>query len=124
MSKLQKPFAALRRKDTKTFQITLNTACGLPLRVCQEWQRQSFHKFPDALAQYREPKTKAAAEAGAVALIQYLKNQQETAAVSRVSTDNITAGAWLEKFTNIETSPRTARNAAKNRPYSLPIRSN
>jgi integrase/recombinase XerD len=67
---------------------------------------------------YRYPKTKAAAESGALALIQYLKKQLEDGGGPRLRADNITAGAWLLKFTAIETSPRTGRNAAKNRPYS------
>jgi integrase len=55
------------------------------------------------------------AEAGAVALIGFLKNSGQPA---HIPTDNITVGAWLEKFTAIEGNPRPARNVAKNRPYS------
>ncbi|MDR0524681.1 MAG: site-specific integrase, partial [Spirochaetaceae bacterium] len=77
MPRLPKPYILLRRKDAKTFQIILNTTSGLSAEVCRKWQRVSFQNFPDALAQYRDPKTKRAAEIGAVALIQYLKNQPE-----------------------------------------------
>jgi integrase len=56
------------------------------------------------------------AEAGALALIGFLKNGGPPA---RIPTDNITVGAWLEKFTSIEGNPRSARNVAKNRPYSM-----
>jgi integrase len=37
----------------------------------------------------------------------------------RVPPENITVGEWSKKFTDIETSPRTGRNASKNRSYSL-----
>jgi hypothetical protein len=77
MPRLSKPYILLRRKDSKTFQIILNPTSGLSAEVCRKWQRVSFQNFPDALAQYRDPKTKRAAEIGAVALIQYLKNQPE-----------------------------------------------
>ena len=119
MSRPFTPFLTPRRLDTKTFQITLNPTCGLPSRVCQEWRRKSFQDFPDALAQYRFPKTKGAAEAGAYALIQYLKKRQEEEGTARrLKVDDITAGGWIEKFTAIETSPRTGINASRNRPYS------
>jgi integrase len=119
MSKPQRPFTTPRRKDTKTFQITLNVSSGLPLRICLEWQRQSFQKFPDAMAQYRNPTNKNAAEAGAFALIQFLKNELEKDNITaHIHTNDITVGKWLEKFTVLETSPRTSRNANKNRPYS------
>ena len=119
MSRPFTPFLTPRRLDTKTFQITLNPTCGLPSRVCQEWRRKSFQDFPDALAQYRFPKTKGAAEAGAYALIQYLKKKQEEEGTARrLKVDDITAGGWIEKFTAIETSPRTGINASRNRPYS------
>lgn len=119
MSKPKKPFSTPRRSDSKTYQVTLNTSCGLPVRVCREWQRQSFQKLPGELAQFRQPKTKAAAQAGAVALNEYLKKSTEQPNTAYVPVDDITVGAWLEKFTRIETSPRMARNALKNRPYSV-----
>jgi hypothetical protein len=95
-----------RRNDSKTFQLTLNPPCELPARVCQDWKRRSFQYFPDELFQHRNPKIKAAAEAAAFALIGYLKQKQDEGGARRVSAGDITAGAWIEKFTSIETSPR------------------
>jgi integrase len=118
MSKPQKPFSTPKRGDSKTFQLTINPVSGLPVRICREWRRKSFQDLPDALAQYRNPKTKSAAQAGAFALIQHLKKELEENNARRAPSDNITVGEWIEKFTDIETSPRTGRNAAKNRPYS------
>ncbi|MDR0586029.1 MAG: tyrosine-type recombinase/integrase [Treponema sp.] len=118
MSRSQKPFTTPRRNDTKTFQITISPSSGLPWRVCLEWRRRSFRDFPDALAQYRNPRTKAAAEAGAFALVEYLKKKQEEGAGQRVRTEDVTVGTWIEKFTALETSPRTGINASRNRPYS------
>jgi hypothetical protein len=119
MSRVAKPFITPRRSDSKTFQLTLNTACGLPSRVCAEWRRRSFHDLPDELAQHRSPKTKPAAEAAAFALINYLKKKQEEGGARRIVIADITVGDWLEKFTRLETSPRTGINASKNRPYSI-----
>ena len=106
MSKIAKPFITPRRNDSKTFQITLNPTCGLDERVCNDWRRRSFHDFPPELANHRNQKTKAAAEAGAFALIAYLKKKKEDeGSARRVHQIDITVGAWLEKFTRIETSP-------------------
>jgi hypothetical protein len=118
MSRPQKPFATPRRGDSKTFQLTITPASGLPEKICREWHRKSFQDLPDELAKHRNPKTKTAAEAGALALIQYLTRAREENNTRRVPDDDITVGQWIEKFVNIETSPRTGRNAAKNRPYS------
>jgi integrase/recombinase XerD len=119
MARTPKPFTTPRRNDSRTFQLTINPSCGLPGRVCDEWKRRSFHDLPDELAQYRNPKTKAAAEAAAFALINHLKKKQETeGSARRVSVEDITVGAWVEKFTELETSPRTGINASKNRPFS------
>jgi integrase len=113
-----RPFSTPRRSDSKTFQLTLKHTCGLPERVCAEWQRRSFLDLPEELSQYRSPKTKSAAEAGAFALIGYLKKKFEEGAAGRVRVEDITVGAWIEKFTAVETSPRTGFNASRNRPYS------
>jgi integrase len=118
MPRPQKPFVTPRRRDSKTFQITINPASGLPEKVCRNWRRKSFQDLPDELSQYRNPKTKAAAEAGAFALIQHLGKTLEENNLRKASNDNITVGEWVEIFTKIETSPRTGRNAEKNRPYS------
>jgi len=114
------PFTIYYRKDNQTYQFTLNPVCGLPPRVCLDWKRRSFASLPDDLAQYRNPKSEKAAQAGIKALIVYLlKKQVEEGSARRVPTEDITVGAWIEKFTAIETSPRTGINASKNRPYSL-----
>jgi integrase len=118
MPRIKKPFTAYRRSDTKTFQITLNPSCGLPWRICLEWRRKSFQDLPDALLQYQNPKTRVAAETAAFALVEYLKKKNEEGTAQRVRTEDITVGAWIEKFTLMETSPRTSINASKNRPYS------
>ncbi|MDR1325600.1 MAG: hypothetical protein LBK00_06155 [Treponema sp.] len=115
MSKSPQPFLVTRWKDAKTFLLTLNDSCGLPSRVCREWIRRSFQNLPDALVAYREPKSKAAATTGALALIAYLKNNQAAPAVK----SDVTVGQWIELFTAPETSPRAARNMARNRPNSI-----
>jgi hypothetical protein len=72
-----------------------------------EWRRKSFQDLPDPLAQYRNPKSKTAAEAGALALISCLKKkQEEEGSARRAKPEDITVGAWIEKFTAMETSPR------------------
>jgi hypothetical protein len=68
------------------------------------------------LAQYRYPKNKTSAEAGAFALIEFLKNALEPVPTCN---DRITVKDWMEKFTHIEGNPRGARNMAENRPYSV-----
>jgi integrase len=116
--RIPKPFSTPRRADSKTFQLTLNHTCGLPERVCAEWRRRSFLDLPEELSPYRNPRTKSAAAAGAVALIAYLKKKQSEGTARRVRAEDITVGTWIEKFTELETNPRTGINAAKNRPFS------
>ena len=120
MPKAPKPIVIAKRNDSDTFQFTLNSVCGLPERVCDEWRRKSFRDLPDDLADYRNPRDDKEAEAGAIALIVYLRNKKdEEGTARRVHTEDITVGAWIEKFTALETSPRTGINASRNRPYSL-----
>jgi hypothetical protein len=88
---------------------------GLPARVCREWCRKSFQDLPNELAQYRNPKNKAAADTGAFALIQLMLNDT---AKNIAPSDTIIVGGWLEKFTVMAGNPRGARNVAKNRPFS------
>jgi integrase len=107
-----------KRKDAKTYALTLNSVCGLPQRICAEWQRKSYQHFPDCLAQYREPKSKAAAETAALTLIQYLMTQVEAGTVT-VSTDNVKVGPWLEKFITLNDNPRGARIMGEGSPYSV-----
>jgi hypothetical protein len=116
MAKFPKPFVVTKRTDSKTFRLTINFTSGLPGRICAEWRRASFQDLPEELARYRMPKTKSAAEAGAVALIAHLKKKLEDGTAHRVRVEDITVGAWIEKFTAIETSPRTGVNASRNRP--------
>ncbi|MDR1306918.1 MAG: hypothetical protein LBK74_05045, partial [Treponema sp.] len=78
MPRAQKPFFTRKRSDSKTFLFSINPASGLPRKVCLDWQRRSFQDFPDALAQYRNPKNKSAADAGVIALIRYLNQTLET----------------------------------------------
>jgi integrase/recombinase XerD len=119
MARNKKWFTVFRRSDSKSYRLTLNPTCGLSDRVCAEWYRVSFQNFPAELAHLRNPKNKAVAEAAAQALIQYLKKkQEEEGSARRVSVDDITAGAWIKKFTELDTSPRTGINASKNRPFS------
>jgi len=99
MARPPKPFAVRKRNDSRTFQITLNSSCGLPARVCQEWIRRSFQDFPDELVQYRSPKNKTAAEAAALALIKYLGIKQEEGSARRVVAEDITV-------TGLRDSPR------------------
>jgi hypothetical protein len=51
-----------------------------------------------------------------MALIAYLKNKQIEGGARRVNILDITVGNWIEKFTSVDTSPRTGINAQKNRP--------
>jgi integrase/recombinase XerD len=118
MPRAQKPFFTRRRNDSKTFLFSINPASGLPRKVCLDWQRRSFQDFPDTLAQYRYPKNKSAADAGVIALIQHLNQELEANNARRVPPESITVGEWAGKFIDYETSPRTGRNASKNRPYS------
>jgi integrase/recombinase XerD len=119
MPRSQKQFFTRKRNDSKTFLFSINPPSGLPWKVCLDWQRRSFQDFPPALAHYRNPKNKDAADAGVRALILYLTRELETNNARRIPQENITVGGWAQKFIDIETSPRTGRNASKNRPYSL-----
>jgi integrase/recombinase XerD len=119
MAKLPRSFVIVKRSNANTFQFTLNHAFGLHERVCKEWRRKSFHDLPEELAQYRNPKDKKEAEDSVIALILYLKKKQEEGTARRVVTEDITVGAWIKKFTSLETSPRTGINASENRPYSI-----
>jgi hypothetical protein len=113
MPRVPKPFTTPKRNDAKTYQISLNPSSGLPERICRQWKHRSFQDFPTELAQFRNPKNKAAAQAGAFALIEFLKKAQKP---DRVPTERITVGAWLEKFTKIKESPKAARLLAENTP--------
>jgi integrase len=113
MPRPKKPFVVRKRRESKTFLLTLNTTSGLPIRICQEWNRKSFQNFPTELVIHSNPKTKTAAETGALALISFLKDSG--AAVKKEDTP---VGEWLRLFCSITESPKGARNVAENRPYS------
>jgi integrase/recombinase XerD len=115
MPRPQRPFIIQKRNDSKTFFITLSTASGLSSRICREWQRKSFQNLPMELVGHHNPRTKSAAEAGAFALIQYLKNTDSR----HVPREEMKVGSWLRKFTSMEESPKGFRNVAENRPYSV-----
>jgi integrase/recombinase XerD len=118
MGRIAEPIIIHKRGNA--YQFTLNSTCGLPRRVCAEWQRRSFRTLPEELSNYRNPNSKPAAKASAQVLIAFLKKMQETEGCARrVQTEDITVGDWLEKFTSIKTSPRAGINAAENRPYSV-----
>jgi len=120
MARTPDPYIIYYRDDTKTFQFTLNFSYGLSKRACADWRRKSFQNLPDELAQFRNPKTSREAKAGVDALVAYLRNKQEEEGnARRIVIADMTVGNWLEKFTRIETSPRTGVNASKNRPFSI-----
>jgi len=115
MPRSQKPFVVYKRKDRKaSFCLTLNPVSGLPRQVCRQWKRKGFQNFPPELLPFSTPKTKAAAESGALALIAYLKNGES----KPTRKCEITVGEWMKKFTSITESPKAARLMSKNRPYS------
>jgi integrase len=117
MARISKPFTVQKRKDSRTYILTLTVASGLPRAVFQSWKRRSFTHFPDALAMYRRPGSKSFAERGAMALIEYLKKETDPRKTEFFSDDPM-VGDWLKKFTVFEGNPRAARITAKNRPYS------
>ncbi|MDR2865752.1 MAG: tyrosine-type recombinase/integrase [Spirochaetaceae bacterium] len=117
MARIAEPIIVHKRG--KNFQFTLNSTCGLPQRVCAEWRRRSFTTLPDELFNYRNPQSKSEAKANAQALIAFLKKKLAEGGARRIKTEDITVGGWLEKFTVMDTSPRTGINVSRNRPYSI-----
>jgi hypothetical protein len=121
MPKITGPYWIYKRPKTKKFQITLYPASNLPPEVLQNWTRKGFSRFPLELAVYREPKTRAAAEVGAMALVEFLKNQLapgNTSPLSAKETVGPTVGAWLKRLTSLEDNPHAARLMAEGVPYS------
>jgi integrase len=125
MPKITGPFWVWKRPQTKKFQISLYPASGLSPEVCQNWNRRGFSRLPLELAVFREPKTKADAETGALALIEYLKNQLK--APGNTPQDILssirkpqgpTVGNWLERLTSLDDNPHAARLTAEGAPYS------
>jgi integrase len=114
MAKTPKPFTLIRRTDSKSFRLTLNPSCGLPDRVCKSWYRRSLQNLPEELSQYRNPKTKSAAEVGAVALIAYFKKKQSEGDARHIKACDSTIGEFAkDMFT--EGAPYLMRWAAKGR---------
>jgi integrase len=107
-----------RRKDSNTFILSINPVSGLPASVCNDWQRKSFCHLPDTLVLYRAPKNITAARNGALALIEYLKNQIQTSGAA-ISTDTVKIGQWLERFISLADNPRAARLMGGGSPYSI-----
>jgi len=105
MARIAEPYIVIKRGNS--FQFTLNSTCGLPQRVCIEWQRRSFITMPDELFYCRYPKTKPEAKSHVRTLIEYLKKKNAEGGAMRVSAENITVGDWIKKFTELETNPRT-----------------
>lgn len=118
MSRLPRAYNVQRRKDSKTWILSINPVSGVPEKICQEWQRRSFGHLPDCLAPYRAPENRTAAENGAMAFIQYLKMQWQTGAAV-VSTETVKVGQWLERFISLDDNPRAARIMGAGSPYSI-----
>nr|AGS53522.1 integrase-recombinase [uncultured bacterium contig00055] len=127
MARSPEPYVISLRLDTNTFQITINPSSGVSRDICRLWRRKSFQNFPAELAQFRDAKYKPtskgeappAAKTAVLALIEHLKKCQNKTAAIRIALEDITVGAWVEKFTQIDISPRTAINNSKNRPPSV-----
>ena len=106
-----------RSKTNRAFVLSINPQSGLPLGVCQEWQRRSFSCLPPELSEFRNPKSKAVAERGAKALIDLLREDLEIG-VSRKLNAPLPVGKWLERFTSLENNPRAERLVSSGLPYS------
>jgi len=120
MSRTARPYCVQKRKNAKTFILTINPESGVPRRICQEWQRKSFIHLPACLAPYRNPKSRTAAETAVVALIQHLKREGDGSAPAPwVSTDTMKVGQWLERFISLDDNPRSARIMGAGSQYSI-----
>jgi hypothetical protein len=60
-SRSEKSFTTLRRRDSKTFQLTITLASGL-LDKMPGMATKSFQNLPTELSKYWNPRTKAVAE--------------------------------------------------------------
>jgi integrase len=120
MAKIANPFSVEERKNCKTFRLTLSSKSGLPHSVCTEWQRKSFKNFPDALSAYRYPRSKAEANAGALALIEYLKGRYSysTSNPEMPSVLNQSFIKYLYDFWTQE-SDYVQEHSAMNKPLSI-----
>jgi integrase len=111
------PYRVHRRRDTQKFIVTIHPASGLPVHVCEQWQRSSFANLPPSLAHLRDPKTKPAAISAAHVLIEFLK-KQDLPPPTPVHVDDTTVGEWLVRFTSLNDNPRAARLIGEGSPYS------
>ena len=75
MGRYIEPFTTPRRRDSNTYQITLNPPCGLPERICNEWKRRSFPDLPVELAEHRNPKNQPEAKAAVFSLKEKRKRE-------------------------------------------------
>jgi integrase len=96
MSRVSGPYHIYRRPDTKRYQLTIYPVSGLPSSVCAAWVSKSFANLPPELAQYREPHTRAAAEAGATLLIDYIKRRLLPAPAPATEIAAVNAGKLAE----------------------------
>jgi integrase len=106
MGRIAEPYIVIKRGQS--FQITLNPTCGLPHRVCDEWQRRSIKALPDELFNYRNPKTKPDCKASVIALIAFLKKKQTEGSAQGVAFQDKMANTpfcdYLYKFWDFKTS--------------------
>jgi hypothetical protein len=99
MARIAEPITIHKRGNS--FQFTLNSTCGLPRRVCAEWQRRSFRTLPEELSNYRNPNSKPEAKAHAQVLIAYLKMKQSEGGTQRARAETITVGEFArDMFTH------------------------
>jgi len=118
---MAKPLGAFsvkrRSKTNRAFVVSVNSASGLPLEVCAKWQRRSFSCLPPGLSEFRNPKSRAAAEMGAMALIDLLRDDLSLANSGRRNAP-LPTGKWLARFTSLENNPRAERLVSGGLPYS------
>lgn len=74
MSRIAGPYHIYRRPYQTVSAYHLSNI-RLTYGVCAKWVSRSFANLPAELAQYREPRTKAAVQTGATLLTDYLKRQ-------------------------------------------------
>ena len=107
---------ARTRAGHTTWQFSLNPESGLPSETCALWQAKSISTIPaEVLGRFKTVQTRTAAERVVNAFIDYLKEHED--ATPRILRGT-PVGAWMEKFLDLETSPRATRLVGKNRPYS------
>jgi integrase len=99
--------------DDGRFRFSLTASADLPRSVIASWKRRGFTTLPRELVRYRYPKTEYEAKRGCRALIEFLKGRP-----GRIPAVEITAGAWLERFTGPGNNPREARILGEGLPYS------